>query len=76
MSNMTISELIKELQEVQKEHGDIESKAPYLKFLTGGFIPIEDDGITFDKFMNGGNELYIDKYGISKRQTNKESDPA
>lgn len=55
---MTISELIKELQEVQKEHGDIESKAPYLKFLTGGFIPIEDDGITFDKFMNGERIIY------------------
>ena len=56
---MVISELIKKLQEVQKEHGDIEILALENTWGEGGFVPLEDSGISFDRFNEGKNILYI-----------------
>ena len=56
---MVISELIKKLQEVQKEHGDIEILALENTWGEGEFVPLEDSGISFDRFNKGKNILYI-----------------
>ena len=56
---MKISEVIKKLQEIKKEYGYVDSLPPYLKFLTGGFIPLEDSGASFDRFNEGKNIVYI-----------------
>ena len=56
---MVISELIKKLQEVQKEHGDIEILAMENTWGEGEFVPLEDSGISFDRFNEGENVLYI-----------------
>ena len=56
---MVISELIKKLQEVQKEHGDIEILALENTWGEGEFVPLEDSGISFDRFNEGKNILYI-----------------
>ena len=57
ISNIKISELIKKLQELQNEHGDVEVLAAYDDFGTGEFIPLEDGGISFDSLDDG--KLYI-----------------
>ena len=44
---MKISELIKKLQELQNEYGDVEVLAAYDDFGTDEFIPLEDGGISF-----------------------------
>ena len=56
---MKISELIKELQEIQKVHGDIEVLALENTYGTGEFVPLEDSGISFDRFNEGKNVVYI-----------------
>ena len=56
---MVISELIKKLQEVQKEHGDIEILALENTWGEGEFVPLEDSGISFDRFNEEKNILYI-----------------
>ena len=56
---MVISELIKKLREVQKEHGDIEILALENTWGEGEFVPLEDSGISFDRFNEGKNILYI-----------------
>ena len=56
---MVISELIKKLQEVQKEHGDIEILALENTWGEGEFVPLEDSGIGFDRFNEGKNIVYI-----------------
>ena len=56
---MVISELIKKLQEVQKERGDIEILALENTWGEGEFVPLEDSGISFDRFNEGKNILYI-----------------
>ena len=57
---MLISELIKKLQEVQKEDGDIEVLAIYDTFGTGTFVPLEEDGIVLDSYRNMDRKfLYI-----------------
>ena len=56
---MVLSELIKKLQEVQKEHGDIEVLALENTWGEGEFVPLEDSGISFDRFNEGENVLYI-----------------
>ena len=56
---MVISELIKKLQEVQKEHGDIEILALENTWGEGEFVPLEGSGISFDRFNEGKNILYI-----------------
>ena len=56
---MRISELIKELQKVQEEHGDIEVLAVFDTYGEGEFVPLEDSGISFDRFNEGKNIIYI-----------------
>ena len=56
---MLISELIKKLQEIQKEHGDIEALAVFDTYGEGEFVPLEDSGISFDRFNEGKNIVYI-----------------
>ena len=54
-----ISELIKKLQEIQKEDGDIEILALENTWGEGEFVPLEDSGISFDRFNEGKNIVYI-----------------
>lgn len=56
---MKISEVIKKLQEIQKEHGDIEVLALENTWGEGEFVPLEEDGISFDRFNEGKNIVYI-----------------
>ena len=56
---MKISELIKNLQELKKEHGDIEVLALENTLGEGEFVPLEDSGVSFDRYNEGENVLYI-----------------
>ena len=56
---MKISELIKELQKVQKEHGDIEVLAISDTYGEGEWASLEDSGVSFDRFNEGKNIVYI-----------------
>ena len=56
---MKISEIIKKLQEIQKEHGDVEVLAIEDKWGEGEWESLEDSGISFDRFNEGENVLYI-----------------
>ena len=56
---MKISELINKLQEIQEVHGDIEVLAPENTYGEGEFVPLEDSGISFDRFNECKNIVYI-----------------
>ena len=56
---MLISEVINTLQEIQKEKGDVEVLAVFDTYGEGEFVPLEDDGISFDRFNEGKNIVYI-----------------
>ena len=56
---MKISELIKKLQEIQKEKGDVEVLAISDTYGTGEWAPLEDSGIIFDRFNEDKNIVYI-----------------
>ena len=56
---MKISELIKKLQKVKEVHGDIEILALENTWGEGEFVPLEDSGISFDRFNKGKNIVYI-----------------
>ena len=56
---MKISELIKKLQEIQKKHGDVEALAVLDTYGTGEWTPLKDSGVSFDRFNEGENVLYI-----------------
>ena len=56
---MKISELIKELQKVQKEKGDVEVLAVFDTYGEGEWASLEEDGISFDRFNEGKNIVYI-----------------
>ena len=56
---MVISELIEELRQVQKEHGDVEVLAVYDTYGEGEWVSLEEDGISFDRFNEGKNIIYI-----------------
>ena len=56
---MKISEVIKKLQEIQKEHGDIEVLAMENTYGEGEWVSLEEDGISFDRFNEGKNIVYI-----------------
>ena len=47
---MKISELIKELQKVQEEHGDVEVLAIENTWGEGEWESLEDSGISFDRY--------------------------
>ena len=56
---MKISELIKNLQEIQDRHGDIEVLAISDTYGEGEWVSLEEDGISFDRFNEGKNIVYI-----------------
>ena len=56
---MKISELIKKLQELQKEHGDVEVLAISDTYGEGEWASLEDSGVSFDRFNEGKNIVYI-----------------
>lgn len=56
---MKISELIKKLQENQKEHGDVEVFTIFNTYSTGEWVPLEDSGISFDRYNISENIVYI-----------------
>ena len=56
---MKISELIEELIEIRKVHGDIEVLALENTYGEGEFVPLEDSGVSFDRFNEGKNIIYI-----------------
>ena len=56
---MKISELIKKLQYIQKEKGDVEVLAVYDTYGEGEWVSLEEDGISFDRFNKSKNVLYI-----------------
>ena len=56
---MKISELIKELQKVQEEKGDVEVLAISDTYGEGEWVSLEEDGISFDRFNEGKNIVYI-----------------
>ena len=56
---MKISELIKELQEIHKEKGDVEVLAISDTYGEGEWVSLEEDGISFDRFNEGKNIVYI-----------------
>ena len=56
---MKISELIKKLQKVQEVHGDIEVLALENTLGEGDWASLEDSGVSFDRYNEGENVLYI-----------------
>ena len=56
---MKISEVIKKLQEIQKEHDDVEVLAISDTYGEGEWVSLEEDGISFDRFNEGKNIIYI-----------------
>ena len=56
---MKISEVINKLQEVQKVHEDIEVLALENTYGEGEWVSLEEDGISFDRFNEGKNIVYI-----------------
>ena len=56
---MKISELIKKLQEIQKEDGDVEVLAIEDTYGEGEWVSLEDSGVSFDRFNEGKNIVYI-----------------
>ena len=56
---MQISELISELRQVQKEKGDVEVLAISDTYGEGEWVSLEEDGISFDRYNEGKNILYI-----------------
>ena len=56
---MKISEVINKLQEIQNEHGDIEVLALENTYGGGEWVSLEEDGISFDRFNEGKNIVYI-----------------
>ena len=56
---MKISEVIKKLQKIQEEHGDVEVLAVFDTYGEGEWVSLEEDGISFDRFNEGKNIVYI-----------------
>ena len=56
---MKISEVINKLQEIQKEKRDVEVLAVFDTYGEGEWVPLEEDGISFDRFNEGKNIVYI-----------------
>ena len=57
--NMKISEVINKLQEIKKEKGDVEVLAVFDTYGEGEWVSLEEDGISFDRFNEGKNIVYI-----------------
>ena len=59
LNNMKISQVIEKLQEIQKEKGDVEVLAVFDTYGEGEWVSLEEDGISFDRFNEGKNIVYI-----------------
>ena len=56
---MKISEVIKKLQEIQEEKGDVEVLAVFDTYGEGEWVSLEEDGRSFDRVNEGKNIVYI-----------------
>ena len=56
---MKISEVIRKLQEIQNEHGDIEVLNLENTWGECERVSLEDSGVSFDRYNEGKNVLYI-----------------
>ena len=56
---MKISEVIRKLQEIQNEHGDIEVLALENTWGESEWVSLEDRGVSFDRKKKKKNVLYI-----------------
>ena len=56
---MVIYELIEKLQEIQNKYGDVEVLAMEITYGEGECVPLEDSGVSFDRFNEGKNIVYI-----------------
>ena len=56
---MLISEVINTLQEIQKEKGDVEVSAVFDTYGEGEWVSLEEDGISFDRFNECKDIVYI-----------------
>ena len=56
---MKISQVIERLQEIQKEKGDVEVSAVFDTYGEGEWFSLAEDGISFDRFNEGKNIVYI-----------------
>ena len=56
---MKISEVIRKLQEIQNEHGDIEVLTLENTWGEGEWVSLEDIGVCFDRYNEGKNVLHI-----------------
>ena len=56
---MKISEVISKLQEIKKEHGDVEVVSMFNTYGDGEWESLEDSGVCFDRYNEGKNVLYI-----------------
>ena len=56
---MKISEVIKKLQKVQEEHGDVEVVSVFDTYGEGEWVSLEDSGVSFDRYKDSKNVLYI-----------------
>ena len=56
---MKISEVIKKLQEIQKEHGDVEVLTIEDTWGEGEWVSLREGGVSFDRYNDGKNVLYI-----------------
>ena len=59
LNNIIISQVIDKLQEIQKEKGDVEVLAVFDTYGEGEWVSLEEDGISFDRFNEGKNIVYI-----------------
>ena len=56
---MVVSEIIKKLEEIQKEKGDVEVLAVFDTYGEREWVSLEEDGISFARFNEGKNIVYI-----------------
>ena len=56
---MKISEVIRKLQEIQNEHGDIEVLTLENTWGECEWVSLEDSRVSFDRYNEGKNVLYI-----------------
>lgn len=56
---MKILEVIRKLQEIQEEHGDIEVFAIENTCGEGDWVSLEDSGVSFDRYNEAKNIVYI-----------------
>ena len=69
---MKISEVIRKLQEIQNEHGDVEVFALENTWGEGEWVSLEDSGVSFDRYMKAKTYYTLVGNGIQERQANKE----